>query len=64
MHELLQKCKEIAAVKAKMDKFIYQYKIYEVFLLKVMEVDDSMQSINDLLKRFVCALNYIFVAYR
>lgn len=52
MEELLVKCENIANTKNKMDKVIGQYKIYEEFLQQVIEREPSMQSINDLLKRW------------
>lgn len=52
MEELLVKCENIANTKNKMDKVIGQYKIYEDFLQQVIEREPSMQSINDLLKRW------------
>ncbi|ENN72499.1 hypothetical protein YQE_10840, partial [Dendroctonus ponderosae] len=52
MEELQQKCEEIEGTKAKMDINIGQYRIYELFLSQVVENEASMQSINDLLKRY------------
>ncbi|ERL95078.1 hypothetical protein D910_12348 [Dendroctonus ponderosae] len=52
MEELQQKCEEIESTKAKMDINIGQYRIYELFLSQVVENEASMQSINDLLKRY------------
>lgn len=52
MEELLVKCENIANTKNKMDKVIGQYKIYEDFLQQVIEREPTMQSINDLLKRW------------
>ncbi|KAL1502788.1 hypothetical protein ABEB36_007885 [Hypothenemus hampei] len=52
IEELMEKCKEISDTKLKMDKNIAKYQIYEEFLLKVIEKEESMQTINDLLMRY------------
>lgn len=51
MYELLDKCNQITKVKAQMDKNIGQYRIYEKFLITVVDYESSIQSIGDLLKR-------------
>ncbi|XP_030747560.1 coiled-coil domain-containing protein 42 homolog isoform X3 [Sitophilus oryzae] len=52
MNALLEICEQIKKVKAKMDANIGRYRIYEEFLMEVVDYDSSMQSINDLLKRY------------
>ncbi|XP_066148874.1 coiled-coil domain-containing protein 42 like-2-like [Euwallacea fornicatus] len=52
MEELVKKCEEISSTKTKMDKNIAYCRIYEEYLLQVIDREDSMQSINDLLNRY------------
>ncbi|XP_050305492.1 coiled-coil domain-containing protein 42-like isoform X2 [Anthonomus grandis grandis] len=52
MEELLKKLEVICSVKVEMDKKISQYRIYEEFLLQVVEKEESIAGINDLLKRY------------
>ncbi|CAH1132306.1 unnamed protein product [Ceutorhynchus assimilis] len=50
--ELMKQCEAVSEIKAKMDKRIAQYRIYESYLVEVVETEESMQSINDLIKRY------------
>ncbi|KAF7278694.1 hypothetical protein GWI33_008072 [Rhynchophorus ferrugineus] len=52
MDDLLEKCDQITKVKAQMDKNINRYRIYEKFLMTVVDYEPSVQSVGDLLKRY------------